>query len=79
MRPGDIVFRVKPDGSAAHANIALSTAHYVGGLPCIQTADGNVGGKVRWFDTASSYPTRVNARPRYPGESVRVIYTRYPE
>ena len=79
VRPGDIVFRVKPDGSAAHANIALSTAHYVGGLPCIQTADGNVGGKVRWFDTASSYPTRVNARPRYPGESVRVIFTRYPE
>lgn len=79
VRPGDIVFRVKPDGTVAHVNVAMTTAYYQGDLPCIRTADGNVGNKVRWYDTASNYPTRVNAKPRYPGESVRVIYTRYPE
>lgn len=79
VRPGDIVFRVNPDGAVAHVNVALTAAHYQGSLPCIQTADGNVGNKVRWFDGAADYPTRVNAEPRYLGESVRVIYTRYPE
>ena len=79
VRPGDIVFRVNPDGAAAHVNIAMTTAHDQGGLPCIRTADGNVGGKVQWFDTVPNYPTRVNAEPRWPGESVRVIFTRYPE
>ena len=79
VRPGDIVFRVNPDGAAAHVNIAMTTAQDQGGLPCIRTADGNVGGKVQWFDTVPNYPTRVNAEPRWPGESVRIIFTRYPE
>lgn len=79
VRPGDIVFRINPDGNAVHVNVALTTAHDQGGLPCVRTADGNVGGKVRWFDDAPDYPTRVNAEPRYLGESVRVVYTRYPE
>lgn len=79
VRPGDIVFRVNPDGAAAHVNVALTTAHYQDKLPCIRTADGNVGSKVRWFDDAADYPTRVNTEPRYLGESFRVIYTRYPE
>lgn len=79
VRPGDIVFRINPDGVTAHVNVALTTAHYKGGLPCVQTADGNVGGRVRWFDADSEYPTRVNADPRWLGDSVRVVYTRYPE
>lgn len=79
VRPGDIVFRINPDGATAHVNIAMTTAHYEGELPCIRTADGNVGGKVRWFDTASNYPTRVNGEPRWLGDSIRVVYTRYPE
>ncbi|WP_325201150.1 hypothetical protein [Oscillibacter sp.] len=79
VRPGDIVFRINPDGTAAHVNVALTTAHDQGGLPCIRTADGNVGGKVQWFDTVSNYPTRVNAEPRWLGDSTRAVYTRYPE
>ena len=79
VRPGDIVFRINPDGSTAHVNIAMTTAHYEGDLPCVRTADGNVGGKVQWFDTVPNYPTRVNAEPRWLGDSIRVIYTRYPE
>lgn len=79
VRPGDIVFRINPDGVTAHVNIAMTTAHYEGGLPCVRTADGNVGGTVQWFDTAPNYPTRVNAEPRWLGDSTRVIYTRYPE
>lgn len=78
-RPGDIVFRINPDGTTAHVNIAMTTVRYEDGVPCIRTADGNVGGKVRWFDTASNYPTRVNGEPRWTGDSIRVIYTRYPE
>lgn len=79
VRPGDIVFRINPDGAAAHVNIAMTAAHDEGGLPCIRTADGNVSGKVRWFDTASNYPTRVNGEPRWLGDSTRVVYTRYPD
>lgn len=79
VRPGDIVFRINPDGSTARVNIAMTTAHYEGGLPCVQTADGNVGGKVRRFDTAPNCPVRMNAGPRRLGGSIRVIYTRCPE
>lgn len=57
----------------------MTTAHYEGGLPCVRTAGGSVGGKVRWFDTAPNYPARMNAGPRWLGGSIRVIYTRYPE
>lgn len=78
VRPGDIVFRVNPDGSAAHVGIAMTTAHDEGGIPSIRTADGNVNGAVQWFDTVSNYPTRVNGEPLSPGGSIRVIYTRYP-
>lgn len=79
VRPGDIVFRINPDGSTARVDIAMTTAHYEGGLPCVQTAGGNVGGKVRWFDTAPNCPVRMNAGPRRLGGSIRVIYTRCPE
>ena len=78
VRPGDIVFRVNPDGSAAHVGIAMTTAHDEGGIPSIRTADGNVNGAVQWFDTVSNYPTRVNGEPLSSGGSIRVIYTRYP-
>lgn len=79
VRPGDIVFRINPDGVTAHVNIAMTTAHYEGDVPFIRTADGNVAGKVQWFDTVVNYPTRVNGEPRWLGDSIRVVYTRYPE
>ena len=79
VRPGDIVFRINPDGSTARVNIAMTTAHYEGGLPCVQTAGGNVGGKVRRFDTAPNCPPPEKARPPPPGGSIPPIYTPWPQ
>lgn len=79
VRPGDIVFRINPDGSVAHVNIALTTVGRTnGGNPGIKTADGNVGGVVEWNDTASNYPTRIDDYQRAAGMSTCIIYTRYP-
>jgi len=81
VRPGDIVFRLSPDGSVAHVNIAMTTVGTTnGGNPGIRTADGNVGRIVEWTDTARNYPTRIDDYERTPGQWSRcVIYTRYPE
>ena len=79
VRPGDIVFRINPDGSVAHVNIALTTVGRTnGGNPGIKTADGNVGGVIEWTDTASNYPTRIDDYQRAAGISTCIIYTRYP-
>ncbi|MCI9481495.1 MAG: S-layer homology domain-containing protein [Oscillibacter sp.] len=79
VRPGDIVFRINPDGSVAHVNIALTTVGRTnGGNPGIKTADGNVGGVIEWTDTASNYPTRIDDYQRAAGMSTCIIYTRYP-
>lgn len=79
VRPGDIVFRVNPDGATAHVSVALTTAHFERGMYRIRTADGNISGKVRWYDDAPDYPTRINSTQIPAGMSTRVIYTRYPE
>lgn len=79
VRPGDIVFRINPDGSVAHVNIALTTAGRTnGGNPGIKTADGNANSVVGWTDTASNYPTRIDDYQRAAGMSTCIIYTRYP-
>lgn len=79
VRPGDIVFRVNPDGSVAHVNIAITTCHYDGTMPCIKTADGNNGSTVSWSDTTTNYPVRIDDYQRAAGMSTCIIYTRYPE
>lgn len=79
VRPGDIVFRINPDGSVAHVNIALTTVGRTnGGNPGIKTADGNANSVVGWTDTASNYPTRIDDYQRAAGMSTCIIYTRYP-
>lgn len=79
VRPGDIVFRINPDGSVAHVNIALTTVGRTnGGNPGIKTANGNTGGLVAWHDTASNYTDRIDDYQRAAGISTCIIYTRYP-
>jgi hypothetical protein len=79
VRPGDIVFRINPDGSVAHVNIALTTVGRTnGGNPGVKTANGNTGGVVDWRDTASNYTDRIDDYQRAAGISTCIIYTRYP-
>lgn len=80
VRPGDIVFRINPDGSVAHVNIAMTTVGKTnGGNPGIRTANGNSGGTVNWRDTAANYTDRIDDYQRTAGMSTCIIYTRYPD
>ena len=81
VRPGDIVFRINPDGSVAHVNIAVSTVVYDGTMPCVYTANGNTGGVVDWRSAATDGKAgsdRIDDYQRAAGMSTCIIYTRYP-
>ncbi len=74
VRPGDIVVRVT-GGKTRHVMIATTSVFYVNGRPAVMTADGNIGGMVNWSaDNGQAIDSYTNSS----GESVCVIYTRYP-
>lgn len=72
LRPGDIVFVVKPDGTVAHVAIALESPNREGRFHC---TDGNNGGQITWPDDLDLRPYSLDGF----GHGYRLeIWTRYP-
>ena len=78
MRPGDIIFKVRGDGSIWHVTVALETPNNINAF---HVTDGNAGETVQWPDNQSPY-SNIDNLDCYRGENTAYhleVWTRYPE
>lgn len=75
LRPGDIVFLLRPDGKVSHVVIALESPNSEGRF---HRTDGNSGETVQWPDTESLRSYSLSGFSGYSPRHLEV-WTRYPE